>query len=555
MNIIFQNKDLDNYYNYNHKDFSINYKGKKILLSKNKDYIKYAYKKLSSWHLKILKNNNEIINYSEISRMTIWQHNNDQLLRFLILQKFCFDKKIPKLNIKNTSIELKIYLKEFKYNYKNNLFSFIDYKLLSFIYLFKLNLINIFGNVKKILSLIYKLQFFNFQSKKLNKKYLSLNQIIIFSYNLSNTSNSYDHYFGKLNKFNMDKVSFIYLDVINKKNNLLNYLSFLDSLKILIKIIIFLFHKFNNIDIKLSKKIILLSPFKIFYLKSLISSNLILEISADIFTKKLFDLNNNIKFISYPFESKPVEFFLNKNSLLNKISIKPYLHAYYYSGHISVNNFQNSNKFNSNFNFLSKDLIQEKYFIDKGYPKNIFQCVGNLRQYKSNYKDIIIPHKLKLLFIVSHGYELSFFVDWLSFNLKLLNKFEITIKPYPFAWYNEQSNALKRLDDLIKYKINDNFSNAINKNNIILFGITSAGFELIHTNKLIYHLNIDEKNFINLFSEYSYMKNFNSSRNMSEFKYFLENINDRKYFDKLLNNQKKFYKYINQKTLTNPFDI
>ena len=139
--------------------------------------------------------------------------------------------------------------------------------------------------------------------------------------------------------------------------------------------------------------------------------------------------------------------------------------------------------------------MQEKYFINKNYPSHSFLRVGNLRQHNTKKHKEHISNKLKMIFIVSHGYELLFFVEWLTFNFKLLNKYEISIKPYPFAWYNEQINAFKNLNNIIQYKLRKNFSKAINKNNIILYGITSAGFELMHTSKLIYHLNLDQKKF------------------------------------------------------------
>ena len=252
--------------------------------------------------------------------------------------------------------------------------------------------------------------------------------------------------------------------------------------------------------------------------------------------------SNKIQKLIYPFENKPSEYSILKGikfSKSNTISLA-YLHANYSLGHISVNNYYKYNKIRPNF-FLSKNIFQKKRFIKKFNWKNSnFINIGNLRYSKETNNKII---QNNFVFIPGYGFELIFFAEWCKEMKTVFNKFNLFIKPYPHAWFNDQNNAFRILNNYkIKYQLIDNISDAIKKCKIVLFCSTSSGLEFCNHNRHIIHLNLDRNHFINAIENYNTHKYFNSFNNPYSLSKFLMSYNFNKDKSNLIRNQKKYFK-------------
>lgn len=537
-----KSKKIDNYINF--RNIEIKHKGKYLVVEK---YIKKIssnfYRDISDWHNKFSNLNSKIENWwlYPYTRITAWHpYNLSNLIKSFIicdLIKIYNLKNIKIDNIDNKSIK---YIEDIlKLKKKSRSKKFSKNK---FIYLKK-----IFILVSRYLIFILKFIFHIKEKRTHNYRYLFI------SFDLRNNTKKYDHFYGDIKKFNnkfRNNFKILYLKFKNFEKNDFNYYNWLNyedifwiskeyfkSLFIIKKI------KFNKLKLKGNKLNYLSSYFCKNFIRNIFlnDQDLLFEI---IILRSLSNYlkSNNIQKLIYPFENKPIECSILKGIKLSKsktISLA-YLHANYSLGHISINNYYKYNKIRPNF-FLSKNIFQKKRFINKFNWKNSnFINIGNLR-YSKEFNNKIIQNNF--VFITGYGFELINFAEWCKEMKTVFNKFNLFIKPYPHAWFNDQNNAFRILNNYkIKYQLIDNISDAIKKCKIVLFCSTSAGLEFCNHKRHIIHLNLDRNHFINAIENYNTHEYFSSFNNPYSLSKFLMSYNFNKDKSNLIRNQKKYFK-------------
>ena len=245
-----------------------------------------------------------------------------------------------------------------------------------------------------------------------------------------------------------------------------------------------------NVDGTISKLF-----FKNFLYTSLTKQNYLNELIVYYAIKNILKKANPENII-YPFEQKSVE----KSILLaNKVThseTKTYgfAHANYNFGHRNI-----FYKFNSEY--LQPDIlcttgiIAKKWFIKNAkWPNNKVEIIGSPRNFSNitNLSEWNINKKLNILFVASYPFELKIFIKWLLKSKKLYYNSNISVKPYPYGWYEPQSNHLKTINDNLP-EINISYLpliEQIKSADLVLYSTTSAGIEAMFHNCLVIHLKL-----------------------------------------------------------------
>lgn len=512
------------------------------------------YKSVGIWHVEYFNTNFKTINwqYSQNSRIAAWYpYSLSPLLKFCIILEIVKFYKLEKVTIigssKDTYDLFKEQIKNGNLSLINNQFNFYNHslkKIIKIIYLFKKRVKEIFK-----LFLIFIVFIFQKKIKKSNKKY----DLLFLTFDLNNTIQ--DHFYGDISKFKLKfKSKFnlfnINFKINNNENYSFNYIKWInlkDFSWLLFNLLSFIFIKKKIINpvltINISKQQINSQLFPLNFTKEVISSSFIL-FELIIYKSLLnFFKYNDVKNLVFPLENKPIEYsILNSVKNSNKqIKTHAYLHANYSSGHLSINNLLNYNKLFPNV-FLSKNTYQQNRLINHyGWKPQLFELIGNLRRVNySSRSTSIVPNTI--LFISGYGFELIEFSKWCVDLKDTLKNFTLVIKPYPFAWLDDQQIAFNNLKlNQVNFSINTDLIKSINNSSIILFNSTSAGLELLHSNKIIINLDIDNRYFINplkYLDNDNFLLKYSSSKNL---KLFLENYLNNKHKTQTLLDQKKYY--------------
>ena len=512
------------------------------------------YKSVGIWHLKYFNTNKKIKNwqYSQNTRIAAWYpYDLSSLLKYYIIIEIINFNKLDKVNIVGCSKESYDYFVELSKHHKlhivNNQFNLYDNLLKNF----KTNFFLLKKSIYEFLKLF--IIFFSYLTKKKIKTFKKKYDLLFITNDLKNNNN--DHFYGNLikfkkifgSKFNLLNINFI---INNKKNYSFNYMEWLslkDLLWIFSNLLSFLFikNKINNTTLTISN-----SKYKI--KSNLFSINFTNKVFSDSFI--LFELIiqrslinflkfNDIKNIVYPLENKPIEYSILNAVKSSKKSIKTYayLHANYSSGHIAINNLFSYKRLLPNF-FLSKNIYQQNRLINHyGWKSSLFISVGNLR--RVNYLPNIVTYsKTNIVFIPGYGFELIEFSKWCVDLKSSLKNFNLIIKPYPFSWEHDQKTGFDLLNlNKINYTINNNLINSIDKSSIVLYGSTSAGLELLHTDKIIINLDLDNRFFINPLMHLDKNNLLIKCNYSLKLKSILDNYNNLIFKNKILVNQKKYF--------------
>ena len=237
------------------------------------------------------------------------------------------------------------------------------------------------------------------------------------------------------------------------------------------------------------------------------------------------------KFIVYPYEEKTIEHALLKATESSEKKIKKiaYAHAGYSLGHLYIRR-------KICHGAVYPDIIavtgeaSRSYFIKNGVPREQLLTIGTHRSQNLNYKfnKNQLGKKLKLLFIVGLGFEMTQFVNLLVNNRSLADEYDIAIRRSFHSWQMEQDNAEKLLvNNNISIVVgSNNLIDDINNSDVVLYESTTAALQASLTGRIIVQLNLSSiirtDQFISLEedSAIEFCKDYN------ELKLFLNKIDD-----------------------------
>lgn len=195
----------------------------------------------------------------------------------------------------------------------------------------------------------------------------------------------------------------------------------------------------------------------------------------------------------YPFEDKGIERAILEN-VKGKLPTYSFAHAVHNYGHLYLRKKKQGEIAPPWPDYIgctgegALKWLEEK----KGIPKEDLVLMGSKR-----YKEVIEKKEfnnknLNILVLISQGYEVGEFANYVEEDPAMFSDCEIVIRKYPFAFHEEQDAGIERIKKFplnIKVEGGD-LVQQIERADLVIFGSTSAGVESMLCGRLSVSLDI-----------------------------------------------------------------
>lgn len=245
--------------------------------------------------------------------------------------------------------------------------------------------------------------------------------------------------------------------------------------------------------------------------------------------------------IFYPYEEKPLERSLLLAAQNSALPLKTigFLHGVPSTGHLYLRHALRGNSPKPTHVMATGDAARVN-LESIGVPRNQIIVIGSPR-HRDQITGPSIGTRKRLLLLLGLSFELNMFVTFISPRPELLNKFDLTIRLYPYAYADEPNIALDKLRAIgVNFKCEGgDLMKQIDRSDIVLFESTSAAMQAALRGKPIIQLNICDIISCNHFFGNSDRKKIKYCHNVEDLAEYLDFLNLLSAHDYDLNIQKQ----------------
>lgn len=374
------------------------------------------------------------------------------------------------------------------------------------------------NHMKPYLAYLKNYLFRRLKPNKLEKRPYLIHTSIL---NPENLLKGLDHYFGsaffKLPENKRKQITWVFLYVQNDpvvKNKIKNYFSSLGFQ------VIFTYDSFNlfqvlglflqsiQIKLKINSLIKRIPPIKIKNVSSPIFTKIYARqcleqkqdslIELEVYQSLKKHLSEiSPKKIIFAFEERSVEhaILMANNEQKDQATCFGFVHSVMHQGHIC---FDHKHPSEANpprpHKILVTGIAASDWFREKGYSQNQIAIIGSPRCVLNFTAMTENKNRLKILFILGQPHELLEFAMSLKENPNILRDYDLTIRQYPYGWFEEQKKGLELLKTFYPNPKDGggNLHDQLKAHDIVFFSSSSAGIEAILNGKLSIHIQLDQ---------------------------------------------------------------
>lgn len=279
-----------------------------------------------------------------------------------------------------------------------------------------------------------------------------------------------------------------------------DYVGFIDLIKI------FLISIKLKIDLKkLGKTIpnpitkgIIAKKFKPMYAHHILQGKLdsLSDLELYFTAKKLFKTLKPKRFI-YAFEERSIERALLMANSENQTPAESFgfIHSVMHQGHLCFDpkSNQRANPPRPNY-FLVTGMAAYDWFISKGYNEKRIKVIGSPRCVLKYTPKTKPPSPLKILFLVGQAHELIEFASLITNESQMFNNIQLTIRRYPYGWFDDQQRGVDLIKKIIPQVIEENATlhEQLEKNDMAFFSTSSSGIEAVMNGKIAFYIKLDQ---------------------------------------------------------------
>ncbi len=203
------------------------------------------------------------------------------------------------------------------------------------------------------------------------------------------------------------------------------------------------------------------------------------------------------KVLIYPYEEKPMEraILLAVRDVAPAIKTIGFGHAAYSKGHLYIRRALHGEPPRPGFIAVTGETACDN-FKKAGVPPEQIVIIGSPRHRDlvKNASNSYFKARRQLLLLTGHGFELLMFAALIENKPNLFDKYDLVIRRYPYAWFEEQDAAEVRMQAAgITYRcVNGDLMTQIDESDIVIFESTSAGMEAVLRGKMVIQLNLSD---------------------------------------------------------------
>lgn len=203
------------------------------------------------------------------------------------------------------------------------------------------------------------------------------------------------------------------------------------------------------------------------------------------------------KVLLYPYEEKPLEraMLLAVQDYAPTMTTIGFGHAAYSKGHLYLRRAHHDEPPRPDFIAVTGETARDN-FEKAGVPVEQIVVIGSPRYCKlaQEASGFYSKARRKLLLLIGYGFELRIFAALIESKPDLFNNYELIVRRYPYAWFEEQDAAELRLQAAgIVYRcVSGDLMTQIDESDIVIFESTSAGMEAVLRGKMVIRFNLSD---------------------------------------------------------------
>lgn len=215
------------------------------------------------------------------------------------------------------------------------------------------------------------------------------------------------------------------------------------------------------------------------------------EWKIDLFFQNILS-KHNIKRVIYPFEDKGLERAICKRTKEAGTLTYGYAHAVHNDGHLYF-------KINSKMlmpprphKVLATGPHAAEWISQKSANSIAVDVLGSNR-YRLPLSDSDKSGEFNVLVLIGQAHELTMLANWADQVPGLFQNSIVTIRAYPYSDFEEQENAIKRLEKHFRIDVNTlSLEKQIQACDVVLFSSTSAAFEAMLMGRMCVYANLHD---------------------------------------------------------------